>query len=329
MGERAPAFQFYPKDFLSSGKVIAMSMAERGVYITLLAVQWQEGSLPTDLTALAHIVGIQPRQFARMWPHNLARCFSERGGRLVNDRIEQEREKQAIHRAAQADRGRASGVTRRQRTGSQMRTGVEPDANQRSSLVHLGREPETNQLATGREPDTNSSSAVCSLQTASGVRTISSCTLEDSTKETGTKSPISPNDGEQTLMNIGVFASRPVDGGSDTPLDVWFARLKSLYPPHRVTSGHRTMTAFVDALTRAPEGQEAAFGRMLSNLALAKQAHEWRVKGMVPKLENWLASGAWEQIHEAAPPETLITDKTARTMTSAAAFIAGGDDEPQ
>mgnify|MGYP001596981592 CR=1 FL=1 len=79
------------------------------------------------------------------------------------------------------------------------------------------------------------------------------------------------------------------------PMDEWFERLKSLYPAPRVTTGHRTMTAFVDALLKAPEGSEAAFGRMLSNLAMAKNSHQWRVKGMIPRLEKWLMS-EWEQV---------------------------------
>jgi hypothetical protein len=78
------------------------------------------------------------------------------------------------------------------------------------------------------------------------------------------------------------------------------------------------MTAFVDALDKAPEGPEPAFGRMLSNLANQKRGHEWRVKGMVPSLENWLADGKWEQEHsEQAPAADQLSPKTRRMLEGA------------
>lgn len=109
---KSPAFQFYPKEFLSSSKVIAMSATERGAYITLLSVQWLDGSLPNDLAALARLSGVAPKPFARMWPHNLARCFALKGGRFVNERLELERKKQAEYRRRQTDNA-AKGWDRR------------------------------------------------------------------------------------------------------------------------------------------------------------------------------------------------------------------------
>jgi hypothetical protein len=38
--EQSPAFQFYPQDFLSDDKVMAMNAAARGVYIVLLCHCW-------------------------------------------------------------------------------------------------------------------------------------------------------------------------------------------------------------------------------------------------------------------------------------------------
>lgn len=105
----SPAFQFYPDAFLSSTKVMAMSMTERGIYITLLCACWQDGSLPADMPSLARMVGVKERQFTKIWPHNLARCFTERGGRLVNLRLDQERKKQAEYRARQAANGAKGG----------------------------------------------------------------------------------------------------------------------------------------------------------------------------------------------------------------------------
>lgn len=105
----SPAFQFYTKEFLSSSKVIAMSMTERGVYITLLALQWEDGSLPSEMPALANMVGLNVKQLERMWPHNLGRCFVTRNGRFLNLRLEKERTKQEDNRAQRSKNGSKGG----------------------------------------------------------------------------------------------------------------------------------------------------------------------------------------------------------------------------
>lgn len=108
---KSPAFQFYVNDYLSSSRVQRMSMTERGVYITLLAYQWSDGSLPADLKHLAQMVGMKPGQFERMWTHGpLVECFTSlEPGRLVNERLEVERQKQAEYRRRQTDNGLKGG----------------------------------------------------------------------------------------------------------------------------------------------------------------------------------------------------------------------------
>jgi uncharacterized protein YdaU (DUF1376 family) len=98
---KSPAFQFYPKDFLSSTKVARMSLTERGIYITLLSVQWMEGALPSDLSEIADIVGITTAQLTRIWPKYLGRCFVEKNGHLINERLERERKVQSDFRKKQ------------------------------------------------------------------------------------------------------------------------------------------------------------------------------------------------------------------------------------
>jgi uncharacterized protein YdaU (DUF1376 family) len=100
---KSPAFQFYPKDFLTSPKVRKMSHAERGVYITLLALCWLDGSLPAEPAHLATELHIPLKQFSRMWAGPLSQCFVERDGRLVNERLEHERQKQDKFRRRQSD----------------------------------------------------------------------------------------------------------------------------------------------------------------------------------------------------------------------------------
>lgn len=122
--EPSPAFQFYPKDFLTDGKVAAMSLEECGAYIRLLCLCWQERSLPVDLTKLARMVGVTPRAFRRVWPA-IGACFTKQGGRLIHRRLDKERAKQAEFRRRQSDAGKASAAARA--AGNAGSTAVQPD----------------------------------------------------------------------------------------------------------------------------------------------------------------------------------------------------------
>jgi uncharacterized protein YdaU (DUF1376 family) len=101
---KAPAFQFFPRDFLSSPKVERMAMVERGAYITLLCRCWLDNGLPTDLKELAYYCRMKPVQFERMWANGkIHECFHERGGKFHNERLDVERKKQAVNRQRQSD----------------------------------------------------------------------------------------------------------------------------------------------------------------------------------------------------------------------------------
>jgi hypothetical protein len=106
---------------------------------------------------------------------------------------------------------------------------------------------------------------------------------------------------------------------AEFPGDVWWAALLSAYPQNRVTNNHIANQAFIKALTTAKDGPRSAWERMSNNLNNQKRGHEWRVKGMIPSLQKWLESGAWEQRHEESPAATLMTDRTANTLAAAAA----------
>lgn len=117
--ESSPAFQFYPKDFLADGKQAAMSPAEAGIYIRLLAICWLEGSIPDDVVRLAHMVGANTRAMRKLWPAVRA-CFADAGqGALVQPRLERERLKQEAFRQLQRQKGQASAAARQQLTATE------------------------------------------------------------------------------------------------------------------------------------------------------------------------------------------------------------------
>ena len=72
-GYKAPAFQFYPKDFLTDDKVLAMSDDILGKYIKLLCIDWlNDGLSKNDFNAFAGLK--EGSSGARVL---LERCFDQ------------------------------------------------------------------------------------------------------------------------------------------------------------------------------------------------------------------------------------------------------------
>lgn len=136
--------------------------------------------------------------------------------------------------------------------------------------------------------------------------------------------PLGTGNGSGPVVDLVI-----VEGESEGEprLDEWFAQLRADYPVDRVTSGHLTEHAFFEQLTGDARGVRAAWADMRANLENQKQGYEWRVKRMVPTLEKWLREGRWRQRHEEHPPSVTVSEKTAHTLTAAAAFIRGGTDD--
>lgn len=109
--EKAPSFQFYPKDFLSDALVSEMSSEARGCYVMLLCHCWLEGSLPNDQVRLRQWAGFTGLQKA--WPavwRKLRPCFALKGRRFIQPRLERERQKQADYREKKQRAGRLGGM---------------------------------------------------------------------------------------------------------------------------------------------------------------------------------------------------------------------------
>jgi uncharacterized protein YdaU (DUF1376 family) len=121
--EKAPAFQFYPKEFLADGNVSAMTLAEIGAYMKLMCLCWNDESLPMATDRLANMVGVSRKQFDVLWPA-VRVCFIERDGRYRHPRLDQERKKQTEHRQRQSDKGMAGAEKRWHRHSTGIGTGI-------------------------------------------------------------------------------------------------------------------------------------------------------------------------------------------------------------
>lgn len=103
--EKPPAFQFYPKDFLTDEKVVLMSNTEVGIYVRLLCFCWLEGSLPLDTGSLARMARMPLKHFTKLWENTpVKQCFQMgEDGRLRHKRLDSERQQQDQFRRRQTD----------------------------------------------------------------------------------------------------------------------------------------------------------------------------------------------------------------------------------
>ena len=111
MPDKAPAFQFYVKDWLADERVRLMSHTEKGMYIDLMCFCWNEGSLPLDTDTLARLLHLPLPRFTKLWENSpLRQCFFVADdGRMHHKRLDAERAKQAAYRQAQSEKGKKGG----------------------------------------------------------------------------------------------------------------------------------------------------------------------------------------------------------------------------
>ena len=87
---KPPWFKFYSADWLSSSQIRALNLEEKGLFVTLMAISWQEtppGTLPEDLKEISKISGEDPRKISRIFGGSLGDLWEKSGGRLVNKKM--------------------------------------------------------------------------------------------------------------------------------------------------------------------------------------------------------------------------------------------------
>lgn len=142
---KAPAYQRYPKDYMSDGNVLRMNFEERGIFDWLLDSCWLEDGIPADVAEIARICGLPVRKMAKAWTR-ISCCFvahPRKPGWLTSPRLEKERASQAEHREARSEAGKKGAASRWLGHGQE-------DGNANGNAM--------------REPMAKNSSAVCSLQ---------------------------------------------------------------------------------------------------------------------------------------------------------------------
>ncbi|MBE3145142.1 MAG: DUF1376 domain-containing protein [Planctomycetes bacterium] len=104
MMAKAPAFQLYAADF--DMDTASWTAPQVGVYIRLLLYSWINGGIPNSISEMARITRMDRRTLAKMWTQTVGKKWTLNAANMyVNNRMELEREKQAINREIQKKKG--------------------------------------------------------------------------------------------------------------------------------------------------------------------------------------------------------------------------------
>lgn len=106
---KSPSFQFYPGDWLASQRVQLMTLEEEGAYIRLLCYCWVHGSIPSDPAAISRLIG---KGGSTTLVSTIVTMFQADGDKLVHERLESERSKQAEWREKSSLGGKKSAKVR-------------------------------------------------------------------------------------------------------------------------------------------------------------------------------------------------------------------------
>lgn len=119
MKKKAPAYQWYPKDYDSDEAVKLMTYEQEGIYRRLLDHQALHGSIPAIPSQIAMLVPKVPlKRFLNLWL-GISGKFTDVGGRLVNDKLERVKAQTAAYKAAKAAAGKASAEARAGQNGNE------------------------------------------------------------------------------------------------------------------------------------------------------------------------------------------------------------------
>ncbi len=142
---KSPSFQWYAADYLASQRVQMLTLEEEGAYIRMISYCWLHGSIPYDAVLCAKMVGKgASTTLIRVVQPLFKRC----GSKMVHERLEVEREKQAKWREKSAAGGLASAKARRSSSKSKSHVGMKGG----STTLHRVASPKPNSSSSSSVP---------------------------------------------------------------------------------------------------------------------------------------------------------------------------------
>lgn len=209
--EKAPAYQWYPKDYELDEAVKLMTYEQEGIYRRLLDHQALHGSIPAMPAQIAMLVPkVTLKRFLSLWPA-IEGKFKPDGNRLVNAKLERVKANTAAFKESKSKGGANSVEARRRTFGT---------AQPNSARTEPRTEPRTESQAerrTGPEP-------ASALASASATASVDHD--QDQTQQPGsTHTPRSPKTalvGDARFLRF--WAIYPNKKGKDDALKAWAKR---------------------------------------------------------------------------------------------------------
>jgi uncharacterized protein YdaU (DUF1376 family) len=106
--QKPPAFQFYAKDWITG--TMTLSPAARGIYITLLAYQWDHGGVPAgEKASLSRAAQCDVRTITKFWPEVSKKFRLEKDGLWRNAKLKAQWRQVRAYRKLQSLNGKRGG----------------------------------------------------------------------------------------------------------------------------------------------------------------------------------------------------------------------------
>lgn len=131
--------------------------------------------------------------------------------------------------------------------------------------------------------------------------------------------------GERLMANGSEGSSRETELTA-APMDLWTRELINLYPAQGRCGWNVVERPLYEALTADPQlTVAAAWEALKGRLEGHKRSHQWRMKGMIPRLDRYLREGTHlQELPEDAPVIDQVSTKTSRTLSAAANIMRSG-----
>ena len=107
----APAFQFYASDMMADWRWRCMSLAERGLLISMYTECWVNGSVPSNLNELSGVLGFQESELQHLLTARVMAFFVVDNAEMTAPIIDKCKNTYLENRRKKANAGRKGGQT--------------------------------------------------------------------------------------------------------------------------------------------------------------------------------------------------------------------------
>lgn len=108
----APAFMFYASDAIADKRYRMMSLAERGLYLSMLCECWVNRIVPADPDAIAKWLGYPRDEIKSALTERVRFFFTQADGELTSPELERYRRELEARREKQSTGGRKGAKTK-------------------------------------------------------------------------------------------------------------------------------------------------------------------------------------------------------------------------